>query len=93
MASRSSGNARLLVVAIVASFIGGCWIGMGSEDGGDAYCVVTPASAPSRPEYAPGQLVVRTGDDCQAGEPTVCGTFEPETGDNRQFVSNECADD
>jgi hypothetical protein len=55
--------------------------------------VVTPASAPSRPGYTSGQLVERTGDDCQAGEPTVCGSFEPATGDDRQFVSDECADD
>jgi hypothetical protein len=93
MASKSSGNARLLVVAIIASFIAGCWMGMGSDDGGDAYCVVTTASAPSRPGFAPGQLVERSGDECQAGEPTICGSFEPETGDDRQFVSDECADD
>lgn len=93
MASRSSGNARLLVVAIIAAFIAGCWMGMGSEEGGDAYCVVTTASAPSRAGFAPGQFVERTGDECQAGEPTVCGSFEPETGDDRTFVADECADD
>jgi hypothetical protein len=90
--ARSSGNARLLVVAAVAAFIAGCWMGMGSEDGGNAYCVVTTASAPSRAGFAPGQFVEQSGDECQAGEPTVCGSFEPETGDDRQFVSEECAD-
>ena len=93
MASRSSGNARLLVVAVIAAFIAGCWMGMGSDDGSDAYCVVTTSSAPSRAGFAPGQFVERSGADCQAGEPTVCGTFEPATGDDRQFVSDECADD
>jgi hypothetical protein len=93
MASRSSGNARLLVVAAIAAFIAGCWMGMGSDEGSDAYCVVTTASAPSRAGFAPGELVERSGDECQAGEPTVCGSFEPETGDDRQFVSDECADD
>ena len=66
---------------------------MGSDDGGDAFCVVTTASAPSRPGFAPGQFVERTGDECQAGETTVCGSFEPATGDDREFVSDECADD
>jgi len=93
MASGSAGNARLLIVAAIAAFIAGCWMGMGSDDGGDAFCVVTTASAPSRPGFAPGQLVERSGSECQAGEPTVCGSFEPSTGDDRQFVSDECADD
>jgi hypothetical protein len=92
MASKS-GNGRLVVVAAIAAFIAGCWMGMGSEDGGDAYCVVTTSSAASRPGFAPGQFVEQSGGECQAGEPTVCGTFEPETGDDRQFVSEDCGDD
>jgi hypothetical protein len=92
MASRS-GNGRLVGVAAIAAFIAGCWMGMGSEEGGDSYCVVTTSSAASRPGYAPGQLVAQSGGECQAGEPTVCGNFEPETGDDREFVSNECSDD
>ncbi len=93
MASRVSGNTRLVLVAGIGAFIAGCWLGMGNDDGSDAYCVVTPASAPSRAGYSPGQFIERTGSDCMAGEPTVCGSFEPSTGDDRQFVSDECADD
>jgi hypothetical protein len=89
----TSGNARLVAVATIAAFIAGCWMGMGSEEGGTSYCVVTTSSAASRPGFAPGQLVEQSGDECQAGEPTVCGSFEPETGDDREFVSDECADD
>jgi hypothetical protein len=55
--------------------------------------VVTASSAVARPGYAPGQLVEQSDGECQAGEPTVCGGFEPETGDDREFVSSECADD
>lgn len=93
MAGKTGGNVRILVVAVVASFIGGCWVGMGNDSAGDAYCVVTVASAASRPGYAPGQFVERTGADCQPGEPVVCGSFEPESGDDRQFVSEACDDD
>ncbi len=93
MASNSSGNARLVGVATIAAFIAGCWLGMGNDDGSDAHCVVTGASAPSRAGSSPGQIVERTGSECQPGEPTVCGTFEPSTGDDREFVSDECADD
>lgn len=93
MASKSAGNARLVIVAAIAAFIAGCWMGMGSDEGSDAYCVVTAASAPARAGFSAGQFVERTGDDCQAGEPTVCGTYEPETGEDRRFVSDECADD
>jgi hypothetical protein len=92
MASKS-GVARVGVVAVIAAFIGGCWVGMGSDASGDEYCVVTVASAGSRPGFTPGQFVERSGDDCQPGEPVVCGTYEPETGDDRRFVSAECPDD
>jgi hypothetical protein len=93
MAAKSGSGARILVVAVVASFIGGCWVGMGSDSSGDAYCVVTMASAPARPGFSPGQFVERTGDGCQPGEPVVCGTYEPESGDDREFVADECPDD
>lgn len=92
MASASS-NGRLIGVAGLAAFIAGCWVGMGSESAGDPYCVVTSASAASRPGYAPGQLVERSTLDCQPGEPEVCGTWEPETGDDRRFESDRCPDD
>jgi hypothetical protein len=93
MASKAGNGAKLGVVAVIASFIGGCWVGMGTDTSGDAYCVVTTASAGSRPGFAPGQFVERTGDDCQPGEPVVCGAYEPETGDDRTFVSAKCPDD
>jgi hypothetical protein len=93
MASDGSGNARLVAVAAIAAFIAGCWMGMGSEDGGEAYCVVTIGSAPSRAGFAPGQLVERSGSECQPGEPTVCGSYEPSSGDDRRFISDECKDD
>lgn len=91
MASRS-GNGRLVIVAAVAAFIGGCWMGMGTDDGAPAYCVVTAESAPGRPGFAPGQLVERQGSDCEPGEPQVCGTFES-SGDPESFASDECKDD
>ncbi len=93
MASKSGGSARLAIVAIIVAFIAGCWTGMGSETAGDAFCVVTVASAPARPGFAPGQIVERSGDQCQEGEATVCGRYEPETGEDRRFVSEECEDD
>jgi hypothetical protein len=55
---------------------------------------VTSASAAARAGFAPGQLVEATGPDtCQPGEPLVCGRYEPETGDERTFVSDTCPDD
>jgi hypothetical protein len=92
MASASS-NTRLIGVAGIAAFIAGCWVGMGSESTGASYCVVTSASAAARPGYAPGQLVEKSTLDCQPGEPEVCGTWEPETGDDRSFESDRCPDD
>jgi hypothetical protein len=92
MASASS-NGRLIGVAGLAAFIAGCWIGMGSDSSGDPFCVVTGASAASRPGFLPGQLVEKTTADCQPGEPEVCGSYEPETGDERRFVSDTCPDD
>ena len=92
MASASS-NGRLIGVAGLAAFVAGCWIGMGSESAGDPYCVVTSASASSRPGYVSGQVVPQTGIGCQPGEPVVCGRYEPETGDDRTFVSDACPDD
>jgi hypothetical protein len=93
MASASS-NVRLIGVAGIAAFIAGCWVGMGSSNNtGDPYCVVTGASAAGRPGFLPGQLVELTTTDCQPGEPEVCGKYEPETGDDRRFVSDTCPDD
>jgi hypothetical protein len=88
----TSGNTRLAVAATIVSFVAGCWIGMGSEAEGDAYCVVTGASAPGRPGYAPGQLapLPEGATGCQPGEPMVCGRFEPELGEERRFVSDAC---
>ena len=91
MASASS-NGRLIGVAGLVAFIAGCWMGMGSESDGDPYCVVTSASAASRPGFAPGQLVDQTGTGCQPGEPEVCGRWEPESGDDRSFESDTCPD-
>jgi hypothetical protein len=91
----TSGNGRLIAVAGVTAFIAGCWMGMGSESAGDPYCIVTSASAAQRAGYVPGQFVEQTSAEpgCQPGEPEVCGRYEPETGDERQFVSDRCPDD
>jgi|RhiMetStandDraft_4_1073278.scaffolds.fasta_scaffold89177_2 hypothetical protein len=88
----TSGNARLVLVAAIAAFIAGCWTGMGTDDGSQAYCVVTVASAPERAGFTPGQLVEREGSDCASGEPQVCGSYDG-SGDDRKFVSDECKDD
>jgi len=93
MAKAPGGNTRLIGVAAIAAFIGGCWVGMGSESAGDTYCVVTGSSAASRPGYLPGQLVEESTSECQPGEPTVCGTWDPETGDDRHFESDRCPDE
>ena len=91
--AKAPGNTRLIGVAGVAAFIAGCWVGMGSESAGDTYCVVTGSSAANRPGYLPGQLVEESTANCKPGEPQVCGTWEPETGDDRRFESDRCADD
>lgn len=80
------------MVAGVTAFIAGCWMGMGSESSGDPYCVVTAASAPARPGYAPGDLVPLTDTEtsCQPSESLVCGRYEPETGEDRSFESDSC---
>jgi hypothetical protein len=91
MASGRS-NGRLIAVAGVAAFIAGCWMGMGSDSTGDPYCVVTTATAAQRGAAA-GQLVPEPSSGCLPGESEVCGRYEPETGDERQFVSDECPDD
>ena len=93
MAKGLGGNTRLIGVAAIVAFIAGCWVGMGSESAGDTYCVVTGSSAASRPGYLPGQLVEESTSGCQPGEPQVCGTWDPETGDARQFDSDRCPDD
>ncbi len=93
MASASS-NGRLIGVAGIAAFIAGCWVGMGSDSAGDPYCVVTSASAAQRAGFAPGQMVELTSTEsgCLPGEPEVCGRYEPESGDDRQFESDSCPD-
>jgi hypothetical protein len=104
MASASS-SGRLGVVVAILGFVAGCWAGMGADESGDLYCVVTGESAATRPGAVPGQIVESTpdgdsgddGDDggaCQAGEPRVCGQFEDgDEGEDRRFVSDECPDD
>jgi hypothetical protein len=90
MASSSS-STRLIVIAVLVSFVGGCWIGMGSDDPGDAFCVVTTATAAQHPGAAPGQLTDQPETGCLPGEPQVCGRFEGEA-DEQRFVSDECGD-
>lgn len=92
-ATKKNSNGRLVAVAGLAAFMAGCWMGMGTSSAGDPYCVVTTASAAGRAGFVPGQLVERTTGSCQSGEPLVCGRFEPETGDERRFVSDRCPDD
>lgn len=88
----STDSIRLIAVAGIAGFIAGCWTGMGTTDGSEAYCVVTEASAPGRPGFAPGQFVEQDQDTgCAEGEPVVCGSYEG-TGDDRTFRSDTCAD-
>lgn len=82
----------MLVVIGVAAFLGGCWVGMGSESDGQAYCVVTDATAPSHPGVLPGQLVDRPAAGCLPGEQEVCGQFEG-SGEDRRFESDSCPDD
>ena len=90
--AKAPGNTRLIGVAAIAAFMAGCWVGMGSESTGQAYCVVTGSSAASRPGYVAGQLVEKSTLECLPGEPQVCGEWEPETGDDRHFVSDRCPD-
>ena len=89
---KAPANTRLIGVAAIAAFIAGCWMGMGSESEGDAYCVVTGSSAASRPGYVAGQLVDKSTLECLPGEPQVCGRWEPATGDDRHFASDRCPD-
>jgi hypothetical protein len=88
MASSAS-NTRLIVLAVIAAFIGGCWMGMGTDSSGDAFCVVTSETAAQHPGAAPGQLTDKPESGCLPGEPQVCGRFEGE-GDNQHFESDEC---
>ncbi|HEX5365151.1 MAG TPA: hypothetical protein VFW63_00605 [Acidimicrobiales bacterium] len=89
----TSGNRRLVLVAVLGAFVAGCWTGMESDQGGsDPWCVVTVASAAQRPGFVPGQLVEPAGADCLGGEPRVCGTFDRSGGD-RRFVSDSCEGD
>jgi hypothetical protein len=82
----------MLIVIGVAAFLGGCWVGMGSDSSGESYCVVTDASAPAHPGLAPGQLADMPAAGCLPGEQEVCGSFEG-SGEDRKFVSDTCSDD
>jgi hypothetical protein len=75
------GNTRLVVVAGIAAFVAGCWVGMGSDTTGQPFCVA-----------APGQLVAMPASGCAPGETKICGRFEGEA-DNQAFVSDKCPDD
>jgi hypothetical protein len=88
----SSNNTRLVVIAGVLAFVGGCWMGMGSDTAGEPFCVVTPASAAQHPGTAPGQLAAMPAGGCQPGEQQICGRYEGE-GDDQKFVSDKCPDD
>jgi hypothetical protein len=88
MASSSS-NTRLIVLAVLAAFIGGCWMGQGTQSTGDGFCVVSDATAAQHPGAAPGQLVDQPETGCLPGEAQVCGRFEGE-GDDQHFESDQC---
>jgi hypothetical protein len=92
MASKLPTNTRPLVLAGVAAFMAGCWIGMGSESSGEPFCVVTADSAAARAGVPAGQLVEQPSDGCLPGEPEVCGRFE-NGDDDEHFVSDSCPDD
>jgi hypothetical protein len=88
MASSAS-NSRLIAVAFIATFIGGCWMGMRTDSTGDAFCVVTADTAAQHPGAAPGQLTDKPESGCLPGEAEVCGRFDGE-GDDQHFQSDEC---
>jgi hypothetical protein len=88
----SSSNTRTFLIIGIAAFLGGCWVGMGTDDSGQSYCVVTDQTASMHPGVAPGQLADKPATGCVPGEQTVCGSWEG-SDEDRHFVSNECPDD
>ena len=92
MAGISASSGRTLALAGLATFMAGCWLGMGTDDsGGEPFCVVTEATAWQYPENAAGDIVDQPSDGCLPGEPEVCGRWEG-SGENRSFESDQCDD-
>src|SRR5262247_1224554 len=60
----SSSNTRTFLIIGIAAFLGGCWVGMGTDDSGQAYCVVTDQTASMHPGVAPGQLADKPATGC-----------------------------
>jgi hypothetical protein len=90
--AKSSSNTRTFLIIGIAAFLGGCWVGMGSDSSGSSYCVVTDATASMHPGVAPGQLADKPATGCVPGEPEVCGSWAG-SDDERHFVSDQCPDD
>jgi hypothetical protein len=88
----ANGNTRLVLVAGVAAFIAGCWVGMGSDTSGQPFCVVTDATAAQHPGMVSGQLAEQPASGCLPGEQEVCGRYEG-SGDEQHFVSDRCSGD
>jgi hypothetical protein len=90
--AKSSSNTRTFLIIGIAAFLGGCWVGMGSDSSGSSYCVVNDATASMHPGVAPGQLADKPATGCVPGEQEVCGSWAG-SDDERHFVSDQCPDD
>ncbi|HET6949627.1 MAG TPA: hypothetical protein VFI47_04580 [Acidimicrobiales bacterium] len=92
MAGFSASSGRTIAVAGIATFMAGCWVGMGAEGStGDAYCVVTDATAWQYTDHGPGDIVDEPSGGCLPGEPEVCGRWSG-SGEEREFESDRCPD-
>ena len=85
----SSNTTRTFLMVGIAAFVGGCYVGMGTDSSGQSYCVVTDATASMHPGVAPGQMVDKPANGCVPGEQTVCGNWEG-ADEDRHFVSDQC---
>ena len=84
-------NGRLLAVGGALAFVAGCLTGIRSDESGDRYCVITPASVAAHPGFSAGQFVEAPDDGCLDPEHEVCGRFEGRD-ESRRFVSESCPD-
>lgn len=84
-------NGRWLAVGGVLAFVAGCLTGIRSDETGQRYCVITPASVAAHPGFSAGQFVEAPDDGCLDTEHEVCGRFEG-SDESRRFVSESCPD-
>jgi hypothetical protein len=87
----ATANGRLLAAGGVLAFLAGCLTGMRSQESGESYCVVVPATVAAHPGFTAGQFVEEPDDGCLDGEHEVCGRFEG-SDESRRFVSESCPD-